>query len=272
MAEAALNNCIYVVSHGNYPPLSLDITVPNNINLIQYSIPGLPLSKIEANQIIKYRCSKVPNYYLIDKNDGEIYKSEFKRHVTGPGDTTKDLTLNFTPNEMDGFRIGIFTESEQFIPDTHTQSSLKDILINISRRLKQTLGEKIVDVIQLSCRGGSYREFIPNRTEFMRALNACNYDRNIHAKIRDLQLHHYDITTDDYYVTQYVDEAEKLSCLIERNYPLDNFKTVEKLRRTFNLERLDLPPRDAIIIEDSHGDDIQGIDLSIYDSPELDSL
>jgi len=246
MAGSNKEDCIYLISHGSYPKLSLEFNVPANINLVQYSIPGLPLSKAEAWHIMEKGCVNVPNYYLVDKQDGEIYKSEFYQYITPPGGSTKDLELDFTKTEMDGFSTGIMTTTGYIETTIFSERiRLSRMLTNISEKLFQNGHIKPVNLIQISCRGGTYTELYPSKTELMRALQSCNKERNYYSTVRNIQMHYLHANAPNlFFITEDNDEAEKLGCLLERNYPIKVFQTVEKIREFLSVTNLNnLPPQ-----------------------------
>ena len=107
--------CSYILSHGQYHPSKEKITVPNNINLIQYSTPKMPLTVFEAKYLYEQQCNIVSDkIFLVNKTTGEIFKTTYKVNITGPGQKTTNLLLTFTRDEFRNFNLGIYYPDNTF--------------------------------------------------------------------------------------------------------------------------------------------------------------
>lgn len=221
---------ITILSHGNYTPLNETFIVPNNIILWQYSTPGQILSLIEAIHIIKEGGKVVEPFYLIDREDGTIYSSKYKAFSILPGKQTKDLLLDFTINEFEGIQMGVQTSAGYTeIPTQRTTIKLSELLMKLSAKLTAEGAQTAVPVIQLSCRSGNYAEAKPDYDELIRAINACK-EKDAYENMLYLKRSYNDAFNPKlYFLTKDVHFGEILSCLIERNFPLQNFNTSDDI-------------------------------------------
>lgn len=150
---ADTNKFVYVMSHGRYSQEEKIITIPNNIRLIQYSLPKRKMTSIEYAIIYKNKHRIVNRFYLVNKNNGKTYSSEIHPTIYHPNQTTLNLDLDFT-----GERIGVQTGVDGFdeFSDIRGSFSLEYILNSLSCDFRTKYPNKIIDVVQLSCRVGDY--------------------------------------------------------------------------------------------------------------------
>jgi hypothetical protein len=78
-----MNQCTHIISHGSLPEEEDLFTIPDNITLIQYTIPEKPIYVFEAYLLYKIGCTVLNNQiYFVDKFDGEIYQSKLLTTIT----------------------------------------------------------------------------------------------------------------------------------------------------------------------------------------------
>jgi len=193
MAAVAPPICVYIISHGSYSKSKRKFTIPPNINLIQYSTPTNSLSVFEAEYIYGKKCELVKEpIYVINKYTGEIYKSSYKYNITAPREQTSNLKLRFTVGEFLNIKLGIsYPDGTYEIPATPTEITLENILLLISDKYR----ENTVNVVQLSCRVGSYSKGnIDELTRQFKALDIHSYGQISDTDI-PLDVDNFEITT-----------------------------------------------------------------------------
>ena len=110
--------CMTIVSHGKYAITKKNgnncyssFKVPDNIELVQYTLEDNYLTFFEGDYIIKnYGCStgNPGKFFIVDKNNGSIFQSRTKINITKPGEYVTDLNLNFTNQTITEYtKIGI---------------------------------------------------------------------------------------------------------------------------------------------------------------------
>ena len=154
MAAESPPICAYIISHGRYNPSGKNIEVPHNINLVQYSKPGTTITILEAEYIYRMGCTdKVAKKIYFVTKTGKIYESNYSPKILPPGSKTHDLSLTFTVGEFSSFRMGIELPDGRLIEhEVETHDTLGNVLSDISERYP----DKMLNVIQLSCRAGDY--------------------------------------------------------------------------------------------------------------------
>lgn len=195
MAAVAPPICVYIISHGSYSKSKRKFTIPPNINLIQYSTPTNSLSVFEAEYIYRKKCELVKEpLYVINKYTGKIYKSSYKYNITAPREQTSNLQLRFTVGEFLNIKLGIsYPDGTSYIPATPEEITLEDILHLISDKYR----ENTINVVQLSCRVGSYSKGnIDELTRQFKALGIHSYGQISDTDI-PLDVDNFEITTDE---------------------------------------------------------------------------
>ena len=155
-----MDHCIYIVSHGNYPPVKKDFIVPSNIRLIQISKPSQSMYKEAIQQVLDSNCdidTDLKTFYYVLQN-GDIFQNKSYKYIIEPSNSTLDLILTFNKVEVDGIKLGLNYKSvlytkETFIPSGENTIMLSELLTFISTNIPPNV---IVDVYNLSCRAGEY--------------------------------------------------------------------------------------------------------------------
>jgi hypothetical protein len=218
---------VHMISHGRYAVLRGEFMVPPNIELWQYSQPGQILSLVEAHHIYNSGGKEAEDLYLIKRDDGEIYASSFKLERISPGSKTKDLELTFTVDEFPGFKMGISaSDGSVEIPTKANTIHLSELLSHLSSILPQ---DRVTKVIQLSCRSGTYIEYVPDVNEMRRAIEKCSTKKDYNSLLAFG--YRLDVAFDNtsFFRTSSDKIAEQISCLIKNNIPLEAFHTTETL-------------------------------------------
>lgn len=227
-------DCVHIVSHGTYLQTGDTFTVPPNIVLWQYSPPGTIMSLLEATYIVRQGCSVVEPFYLIQRNNGTVFSSTYKATSIQPGTKTKDLQLDFTVNEFEGFTMGINSSTGYLeIPTERKVINLSTLLNKISSKIPAGV---TLPVIQLSCRAGTYTSFTPDKDELIRAIDKCNRKTDFLDMLYLNVNHKVAFDPTNFFLTKDTGTAKTLSCLINDNFPLYNFKTVEDITATLDEE------------------------------------
>jgi hypothetical protein len=151
------NGCHHIISHGGLPYNKLLFTLPENVRLIQYTIPEKGIYTFEAYMIYKLGCTFLNDQiYLINKENGKLYQSRLSSHLTNPGEKTSDLVLSFNKNYSDlaiGNEFGIF-KLNKISKVNHAEGTtvkLSNLIKYISEKEKKDGNTKVINIIQLSC-------------------------------------------------------------------------------------------------------------------------
>mgnify|MGYP007022325727 CR=1 FL=1 len=224
---ASSQNCVHVVSHGRYSMLGTNIQVPKNISLWQYTPPNSKISLIEAEYILQKGCNVVNPFYLIDRHTGEIYNSTYIAKNTPPSGFTKDLIMEFTVNEFEGFQMGIADSTGYLeLPSTAKTISLGQILTYLSNKYPK---DKVTPVIQSSCRSGTYLDYVPDVNEMKRVIEKCRttkkYKNMLYLDIPFTRAYNPDL----FFLTEDEKTANDIQCLIKENVSLLQFRTTEDI-------------------------------------------
>jgi len=100
-----LNKVGITMSHGKYLQGKGIIKIPDNIRLIQYSIPGRILHVFEARYILQallLRNQPLDLQSLLYEFKSNLYLSGIKPFMYEPGDYIYNLSLNYDKNEIKG--------------------------------------------------------------------------------------------------------------------------------------------------------------------------
>lgn len=161
-----LKDCVTILSHGQYnydaEGKVRSFKIPDNIQLVQYALPDKLLILIDAVMVLDLlRCGIENNgvIYLVNKNNGTIFKTNTFRSITQPGEDTTSLKLTFENQTVVGdIRYGyknvLGDKKDVWQPYmVKTNKNLEDMLNIISMIYKQNeeTKDKIVRVVQLSC-------------------------------------------------------------------------------------------------------------------------
>lgn len=164
--------CVYVSSHGNYMKPSENITVPNNIRLIQYTAPrSANVFTIHKYIMEKEHCKNVSkiDFYLVNTVTGKTYNYNYKKYVIEPGEKTSNLQLQFDneSNKPEKIQMVLYDDGSTWECTTGTsiKITLKEVLDVLSKKYMDSHPDKIIDVIQLSCRVGNIEYVNGKKTE-----------------------------------------------------------------------------------------------------------
>lgn len=244
-----------IISHGNYLPNTF--TVPSNIILQQYSPPGYAITVLEATHISNQhykspKLERVKPFYLIkrrniknpqhDTDAGNIYYSNITNFIIPPEQDTMDLELNFSTKNLENTKLGIVTNINDttIIPDHSEKEKLSVLLNRLSKLIidyekSKGLEHKIHKVIQLSCRTGIYNPILrPHDYEILRASERCD-NKKPYFDMQYVNSLFFNPKT--HFLTYDEAFANKLSCLIQQNFPLYSYNTSEEIYEHIELAK-----------------------------------
>ena len=168
--------CISFLTHGSYAlgkMYSADsFTIPENIQLVQYTLPGHVLELNNVNLIEKDGCQTKNEYhtYFLHKN-GVITDSMSKKKIRKSGENITNMFLEFKNNSSNSkvpnmgfyFNNQVNTQNKDLtIPELtnkydNRDTNLKDVLYDLNEYIIKTFGKNvIINVHQLSCHAGDY--------------------------------------------------------------------------------------------------------------------
>jgi len=164
------------ISHGAYIQPTTIQQLPNNIELIQFTVAEKILSYTDVIVIDKLlqqysidNISEYTTYYVINKQSGQLYQRTLYKQITYPSQKYVDLMLEYSEPVLDvplGFYYG---DKSPFI-SFYGIIPLSILISMLSDNINQYYPNETVKLIQLSCKYGTLNIQQDNNTTYIETM------------------------------------------------------------------------------------------------------